>query len=107
MRTGIHLPSITKASAMLVAIAVSATSCITTSSYMKSWVGKSETELLSSWGSPDSSRKLDDGRVIHTWRSIWGGRDNVHTCRQIFSISADGVVENSASNGCARLRPKW
>jgi hypothetical protein len=107
MRTGSSLPSIIRASALLVAIAVSATSCITTSSYMKSWVGKSETELLANWGAPDSSRKLDDGRVIHTWRTIWGGRDKVHTCRQTFAISANGEVESSAYNGCARLQPKW
>ncbi len=107
MRTGSSLPSITTASAVLVAIAVSATSCITTSSTMESWVGKPESELLSIWGLPDSSRKLDDGRVIHTWKTIGGKRNSVRTCRQTFTISTNGKVEHWGYKGCGRWQPTW
>ena len=106
MTTRSRLASITSVCAVLVAIAVSATSCISTSNDMESWVGKSEAELLSNWGSPDSSRKLDDGRVIHTWKTLWGKRDNIHTCRQTFTISANGEVERSSHKGCAPWKPR-
>ena len=91
---------------ILLAIAMSATSCASTSREMKSWIGKPETELLTSWGPPYASLQLDDGRVVHTWRSIWGKRDNVRTCLKIFTISTDGEVEGSSYRGCARLQSK-
>jgi len=69
---------------------------------MESWVGKPESELLSSWGLPDSSRKLDDGRVIHTWKTSWGKRNTLRTCRQTFTISTNGKVEQWAYKGCGR-----
>ena len=106
MRTGRSLFSAARASALLVAIAVSAIACVSTTSLMNSWIGKSESELLSSWGAPDTSRKMDDGRVIHTWKSLWGKRNNVRTCRKTFTISTAGKVEGAAYNGCAKWKPK-
>ena len=106
MRAGRSLPSIARASALLVAIAVSAISCVSTTSLMDAWIGKTESELLSSWGSPDSSRKMDDGRVIHTWKSVWGKRNSVRTCRQTFTISTNGKVERASYKGCAKWKPR-
>jgi hypothetical protein len=94
----------TWAGVVFVAIAMSLTSCAFTSTDTKAWIGKSESELLSSWGGPYSSRKLDDGRVVHTWRTIWGRRDNVRTCLQTFTISAKSEVEGSSSRGCPLLQ---
>ena len=92
--------------AQLFAIAVLAASCVTTSNAMRSWVGKSESEILSEWGAPYSSRKLSDGRTVHTWRTIWGKQGNVRTCLQTFTISADGEIEKWSYKGCARLQLK-
>jgi hypothetical protein len=81
-------------------------SCVSTSSVMSSWVGKPESELLSSWGSPDSSRRLDDGRVVHTWTTMWNDQYSVHTCRQTFTVSSTGTVERWSHNGCSRWQRK-
>ena len=89
---------------LAIAIAISATSCVSTSREMKSWVGKPETELFTSWGPPYASRQLDDGRVVHTWRTIWGKRDNVRTCLQTFTISTKQEIEGSSYRGCPRLQ---
>jgi len=90
-----------------VAVAIAATSCVTTSREMKSWVGKPESELLISWGAPHSSQKQDDGRVLYTWRTIWGKRDNIRECLQTFTVSANGEVEDSSYEGCPRAQPIW
>ena len=104
MRSGGSLLLATRASIVLVAIAMSATSCAFTSTDTESWIGKSEDELLSSWGPPYASRQLDDGRVVRTWKSIWGRRDNVHTCLQTFTISTESTIEGSSSRGCPLLQ---
>jgi hypothetical protein len=104
MKPGGSLPLTARAGVVLVAIAMSATSCASTSSEMKSWIGKPETELLTSWGAPYASQELDDGRVVHTWRTIWGKRDNIRTCRQTFTISTKKEVEGSSYRGCPRLQ---
>ncbi len=106
IKTRSSLASNARLVAVLIAIAVSATSCITTSNVMRSWVGKSESELLIGWGAPYSSRQLDDGRTIHTWRTYWGKRENIRTCLQTFTISAKGEVEKWSYKGCARLQAK-
>ena len=92
---------------ILLAIALSATSCSSTSREMKSWIEKPETELLTSWGPPYASLQLDDGRVVHTWRTIWGKRDNIRTCLQTFTISAKKEIESSSYRGCPRLQSTW
>jgi hypothetical protein len=104
MKSAGDLPSIMKTSAVLFVIAIAATSCASTSHEMKSWIGKPEAELLTSWGPPYASQQLDDGRVVHTWRTIWGKRDNIRTCRQTFTISPDKAVESSSYRGCPRMQ---
>jgi hypothetical protein len=78
---------------------------------MKSWVGKSETELVAKWGAPTKSYKTTDGSrelsyiYTHTssspgyaWRDYWG---NVHFSHPIrnqtktersFTVDPDGTV---------------
>jgi hypothetical protein len=106
MTTRSRLVSKARSIAALIAIAVLASSCVTTSTVMRSWVGKSETELLTEWGAPYASQKLNDGRTVHTWRTIWGKRENFRTCLQTFTISAGGEVEKWSYKGCARLQMK-
>jgi len=91
----------------LVALAVSLAACVSTSTVMKSWVGKPESDLLSTWGSPDSSRRLDDGRVVHTWTTMWNDQYKVHTCRKTFTIATDGTVERWSFSDCPRWQRRW
>lgn len=67
---------------------------------MQSWVGSDESQLLSSWGAPNSSLEAGDGKKIHTWITLWNYNGNVYTCRQSFTIDTEGKVERWSYSGC-------
>jgi hypothetical protein len=78
---------------------------------LKSWVGKSETELVAKWGPPSNTYKLPDGsRELtyvykhfygssrYAWRDYWG---NLHFSRPIhnqvktergFTVDPSGTI---------------
>lgn len=75
--------------------------CVSLSEVMQSWVGKSESELLSRWGAPDTSAQAGDGKRVLTWKNIWNdGYGNLYTCRKSFTIGTDGKVERWSYAGC-------
>ena len=78
---------------------------------LKSWVGKSETELVAKWGAPTKSYKTMDGSreltyiYTHTsnspgmmWRDYWGNLHYSHPVRnqskteRSFTIDPSGTV---------------
>jgi hypothetical protein len=78
---------------------------------MKSWVGKSENELVAKWGAPSRTYKTNDGtREItylythnssspgYVWYDYWGRGHYSHPSRhqqkleRSFTISTDGAV---------------
>jgi hypothetical protein len=78
---------------------------------MKSWVGKSETELVAKWGAPSRSYKTMDGsRELtwiysrtssspgYVWYDYWGRAHYSHPRKheskleRSFTIAADGIV---------------
>jgi hypothetical protein len=78
---------------------------------MKSWVGKSETELVAKWGAPTRSYKTMDGSrelsyiYTHTssgpgyfWHDYWGNVHYSHPTRyqtkteRDFTVDASGTV---------------
>jgi hypothetical protein len=78
---------------------------------MKSWVGKSENELVSKWGAPSKSYKTNDGtRELtylysrttsgpgYVWYDYWGRAHISHPARhqkhleRSFTIDPDGKV---------------
>lgn len=67
---------------------------------MQSWVGADESQLLSSWGAPDTSLDTADGKRIHTWKTLWNYNGNMYTCRQSFTIDTEGKVEKWSYAGC-------
>lgn len=92
------------AGVVLLTAAVFQTSCFTThSTIMDEWVGKSETDLVSSLGAPGSSWRLDNGKVLHTWTTLWGTKGTVNTCRRTFTIGINGDIESWSSSGCRWL----
>lgn len=78
---------------------------------MKSWIGKSETELVAKWGPPSNTYKLPDGSreltyvYRHTssspgyaWRDYWGNlhfsrpRRNQSKIERGFTIDQSGTI---------------
>ena len=89
----------------LVALVLAASSalcgCITTQSrIMASWKGEPIDRAVASWGAPDATVDLGDGRRVLTWRSVSGDRDGVSTCRQSFTVGATGTIEAWSYSGC-------
>lgn len=67
---------------------------------MDSWVGDPVESLVASWGAPDSSMQLGDGRSVLTWKQeYWRGQYR-HECRKSFTIGTDGRVERWSYNDC-------
>jgi uncharacterized protein YcfL len=66
--------------------------CTTPTAVMQSWVGKQESDLISSWGAPDSMVELKDGTKVCTWKRVWTDNYGVHQGRQSFTINAEGKV---------------
>jgi hypothetical protein len=87
--------------ALSVVVLLLNTGCVSLSDVMSSWVGKSESELLSRWGAPDSSAQTGDGKRVLTWKNIWSnGYGNLYTCRKSFTIGSDGKVERWSYASC-------
>ena len=73
--------------------------CSSTGSTTNKWIGKPESELLASWGQPDNTANLPDGRKILSWDSYYS-TNQVVPCRQSFTIGVDGKVEDLISSNC-------
>lgn len=71
---------------LVILLALLATACATTARYeeiLKSWVGSSESELVSSWGPPTSFYEAQDGARMLTYRT---GRSGVTSIPQYQSV---------------------
>ena len=121
---------------LILTIMLIATGCATVQKYegyLQQWVGKKENQLISHWGVPDSSYKMDDGTKIITYKKNndmlvggdvvnsncsydWYGRQScsayrtpsyvVHYgCKTNFIIK-DGVVQNwkHSGNSCTMYK---
>jgi len=60
-------------------------------SRMRTWVGCGESDLISSWGAPDSSITAANGKKIHTWKRNWGEHGE-NLGRQSFTIAKNGTI---------------
>ena len=86
---------------LLLLLCIGLFGCATTSGTMKSWIGETETKLLSSWGAPDNALTLSDGSKVYTWKRLWG---NGNLGRQTFTISAEGKVISWAYDNMPSLQ---
>ena len=75
-------------------------SCVSTDSIMGGWVGQPISEAIVTWGSPDSTTQLDDGRTVYTWITLWNADTTVHTCRKSFTAGATGIIERYSFSDC-------
>lgn len=90
-----------------VLVAGLALACVTSSSVMQSWVGKSSSELIAVWGAPDNTARLENGSSAMTWINVFGNQQGVGTCRRTFVADASGVVSRWSYTGCPRFQRKW
>jgi hypothetical protein len=90
----------------LAALALVATlaGCTTTQYAMDRWVGTSRAEVIERWGVPDGETELRDDRRVLTWTSTWGFWLLGGTCRQSFTLSRDGVVQEWSYSQCPPLQ---
>jgi hypothetical protein len=91
----------------LVLVAGLALACVSSSSVMQSWVGKSSSELITAWGAPDKTAALDGGASAMTWVTVSGNQYGVATCRRTFVADVQGVVRRWSYSGCPRLQRRW
>lgn len=89
--------------------------CATTANYqeaMESWLGKSEEELVTKWGAPQSVYTLSNNKKILSYIEDLGGsaRTNVsygtayttysqHTCKTDFVLDTSGQIESFKFEG--------
>lgn len=72
---------------------LTAAACVTrTSTVMNSWLGKSETDLVSSWGAPERSLNLTDGGKVLTWTKDREAAGIRFHCEYTFTVSPLGSV---------------
>jgi hypothetical protein len=71
-----------------------------TSEVMSKWVGVPEARLLASWGAPDRTAALSDGRKVDTWLTDWNDKDGMHTCRKTFTVDSEGKVVHESWFDC-------
>jgi len=72
----------------------------TTSDVMSKWIGVPEARLLASWGAPDRTAALSDGRKVDTWFTDWNDKDGMHTCRKTFTVDLEGKVVHESWFDC-------
>ena len=90
--------------ATALALAMILTGRTTTGADMSAWVGKPESELLSSWGAPDSSAPLVEGGKVDTWVTNWNSGYNLRTCRKSFTIDNQGNIARYSFSDCKRFQ---
>ncbi|WP_461538862.1 hypothetical protein [Spongorhabdus nitratireducens] len=88
---------------LLIILLFSLAGCVSTSSVMKSWQGRSITDLIALWGAPTSHSPIKNGQHIYTWSTSWGSAYLMHTCRQSFVTNSEGDIQNWSFAGC----PHW
>lgn len=58
---------------------------------MKAWFGHSKYDLVSAWGVPDRSEKLDNGKQVLTWDARNGYGQII--CNNTFTIDSNDKVD--------------
>ena len=76
----------------LLAISAISISCADTrTTRMDAWRGHPIGELIEHWGAPNGTAKLEDGRRVYTWITVYSlGR----SYRSTFTTSKDGIIED-------------
>ncbi len=72
----------------------------TTKSAMNSWIGRPDSQLITSWGTPDRTASFPDGAKVDTWVTTWRDDFGMHTCRKTFTVGAGGAVVKAEYSDC-------
>jgi len=72
------------------------TGCASGDAKVKTWIGSTESSVISSYGVPTRSIKTNDGKDIFTYDNMNGYGHVV--CQYTFTASAKGVIESAQSN---------
>jgi len=67
------------------------------SDVMESWVNEPIDNLISTWGPPDQSVTLSDGKQVLTWIKVFRPAT---TCRQTFITNVEGKIEKWSLTDC-------
>ena len=82
----------------LLAIA-SLAGCASTYNEMDKWMGHNETEIVSLWGDPYSTRETQDGMRILTWKKYNFNQDK--TCTKSFTVDKYGKITGHSDLDCS------
>lgn len=87
---------------LLVSLSIFTNGCITTQEkVMKSWVDHSTDELIEKWGGPNSDVKLENGKRVLTWTSVWNDDfGNIQTCRKSFTADSNRIIKKWSYRNC-------
>ena len=79
-------------------LAILISACVNTSEVLNTWIGKSEDLLVSSWGIPTSTYKLNNGSKLIEYKRLTGITGQNH-CTRTFTVNANGIVTNWRQTG--------
>jgi hypothetical protein len=75
--------------------------CVSMQSQMEKWVGAKDSDLISSFGPPESATTLDDGSRVLMWSKVWTDPAGTpRRCDQIFTADRAGVVRKWSTQNC-------
>jgi hypothetical protein len=75
--------------------------CASMSSTMEKWVGQKDSDLISSYGPPERSTRLDDGSHVMVWSKDWTDpAGTLKRCDQIFTADRAGIVRKWSTQNC-------
>ncbi len=77
--------------ALLAVAAISISCADTRTARMDAWRGHPIEELIEHWGVPHGTAKLEDGRRVYTWITVYSLGRNY---RSTFTTSKDGIIES-------------
>ena len=70
---------------------------------MQSWVGEPEEKLISKWGPPDNTYRLDNGSKVLSWEHVWGVYVGQRFyCSERFMIDPKGIVSKWGYTHCRK-----
>src|SRR5947209_5703361 len=97
-----HVVAIVAALAGLAGCSGSSSARYTPAAYeavLQQWTGRSETELINSWGVPDRSQLLSQGGQVLQYDTR-DAKEKV-TCTTLFTSNLTGTIERWTYNGTA------
>jgi hypothetical protein len=76
---------------LLAFTAISIACADTRAKRMDAWRGHPIDDLIIQWGAPNRTAKLNDGRMVYSWISVYSVGRNY---RSNFTVSKDGIIED-------------